>query len=302
MENLKQNIKNIALELGFSNCRVTNELSYFDEADSFLQWLELNYNYKMSFLERNLEKRFDLRNILPEAKNVIAFAIPYNYKYNFNKEIRISRCALIKDYHLVILKKLQEIDSFIKEKISNYKSKIYVDTGPVLEKQIARKAGIGWQGRNSLILTKEYGSWIFLGIIINNLELSPDAKCSDFCGNCRKCIESCPTNAITENRNIDTSKCIAYWTIESKEDSFPLNIKKNLQNWIYGCDICQQVCPWNKKAKISLCNDFDLNKVLSNLTKEIILNMDDEQFNELFKDTPIARLGLKKLKRNCNMI
>ncbi len=298
MQNLKQDIKEYALQLGFADCKITNEINYRNIENFYKEWLELKFHSKMNFLERNLEKRFDLKNILPNAKTALVFSISYNFEQKLNDEMKISRYALVKDYHLVILEKLKKVDEFIKLKAENYQSKIFVDTGPILEKQIAKKAGIGWQGRNSLIISKEYGSWIFLGIIITNLDLENDEEQPDYCGKCRLCIDSCPTHAITENRNIDASKCIAYQTIESKDEILPDFIRKNQNKWVYGCDICQEVCPWNKKAKIANCKEFVLNSDISNISKEILINLNEDEFNYLFKDTPIARLGLKRLKRN----
>ena len=298
LHNLKQDIKEYALQIGFADCKVTNEINYRNIENFYKDWLGRKFNDKMNFLERNLEKRFDLKNILPDAKSALVFSISYNFEQKINNEMKISRYALIKDYHKVIFEKLKKVDDFIKLRTTNYKSKIFVDTGPILEKQIAKKAGIGWQGRNSLIISKEYGSWIFLGVIIINLDLENDEKHPDYCGKCRLCIENCPTQAITENRNIDASKCIAYWTIESKEEIFPDFIRKNQNKWVYGCDICQEVCPWNKKAKIGNCKEFILNNDISNISKDILMNLNEELFNDLFKETPIARLGLKRLKRN----
>ena len=298
MEELKLNLKSLASDLGFADCKVTDEISLTMAESHFRKWIEKKYNYKMSFLERNIEKYFDLKKVLPEAKSTIVCSISYNFKQPVNKDLKISRYALIKDYHTVILEKLKRIDNSLCEKVENYKSKIYVDTGPVLEKQIARAAGIGWQGRNSLIISQEYGSWIFLGVIITNLDLPKDEKVEDRCGDCRLCIENCPTQAITENRNIDAAKCIAYWTIESKEDEFPDFIRKNQNKWAYGCDICQEICPWNKNAKAAECKDFVLQKDISSLSRKDIEEMNESQFKETFKDSPIYRIGLKRLKRN----
>jgi len=302
LQNLKQDIKEYALQIGFADFKVTNEINYRNIENFYKDWLKRKFNDKMNFLERNLEKRFDLRNILSDVNSTLVFSISYNFKQKTNDEIKISRYASVKDYHLVILEKLKKVDEFIKLRTTNYNSKIYVDTGPILEKQIAKKAGIGWQGRNSLIISKEYGSWIFLGVMITNLDLEQDEEHLDYCGKCHLCIDSCPTQAITENRNIDARKCIAYWTIESKEKIFPDFIKKNQNKWIYGCDICQEVCPWNKKAKIADCKDFILNNDIASISKEVIMNLNEDEFIDLFKDTPIARVGLKRLKRNIERI
>jgi epoxyqueuosine reductase len=347
-------IKQAGLELGFCDVRFARAQPLNDEFDRFKHWVDNGYNATMKYYGDRLEKRFDVRNILPDAKTVIVFA--YNYfeseSQSFNHNIplcpplirkekdysalirgkvsdnfdklkvydkdeqdiplyppllrgkekefgKISRYSLVKDYHNFLLPKLKAVIKKIEEIESGAMNKEYVDTGPVMEKAWAARAGIGWQGKNGVIISRKNGSWIFLGIIITTAEFEPDRPINDYCGTCTKCIDACPTKAIVEPKVIDAKKCIAYWTTESKADNdIPDFVSKNLNNWIYGCDICQEVCPWNKKLE----KNDKKNEFRNLLSIQELLNMNDEQFHKSFDGSPIERIKIKGLKRNANAI
>jgi epoxyqueuosine reductase len=271
------------------------------------KWIEHNFNSSMNYLGKNADKRKSVRNILNSAKTVIATAFNYytnseNIPENSNFG-KISRYSQVKDYHVVIKNNLKLLSDKIIQLKPDTENLIYVDTGPVLEKQWAVRAGIGWQGKNGLIITKEFGSYIFLGIIITSLEIEPDKPAKEHCGNCKKCIDACPTKAIIKPKVIDANKCIAYWTIETKpETDFPDFIKQNNPGWVYGCDICQEVCPWNSKVKETSITEFNTHKLPAFINCKEIEKMTKEEFNQIFGNSPVKRLGLDGIKRNCLML
>lgn len=301
MEDIKLNIKNLAKTIGFDAIGFAKAEPLVNDIQLLTKWLELRYNAKMKFFRKTLDKREDVNKILENAKTVIMLAVnyynrkEYNEDINYNEEGKIARYAWTKDYHIVIMKMLNELVKKITEIYPWAKCYCYVDTGPVMEKRWADIAGIGWQGKNSLIISKEFGSWIFLGTIITNLIIEPDQAAKNLCGTCNICIEKCPTKAINELGVIDARKCISYWTIEDKSGSIPENILNNLNGWIFGCDICQIVCPWNKNAKQTKNPDFASVKT-TKLSYLEILQISEEVYKKSYKDSPLARKKLKHLK------
>ncbi len=330
MSDIKEKIKKIAVELGFCDIGFAKAEPLEEEIINYKKWLDAGYNASMTYMERNIEKRYDVRNILPGVKTVIVTAYNYFTPFKHNNQIpestndseigklygKISRYAFGNDYHNVILPKLELLAARIEElyfatgkdkiknKHSGNQSKCYVDTGPLLEKVWAEKAGIGWQAKNSTIISKKHGSWIFLGIILTTLEFENDNQLRDHCGKCRICIEACPTGAIIEPKIIDSRKCISYWTIETKpEIDFPDSIINNLNGWLFGCDICQDVCPWNVKFQIQT-NDLNFYPV-DNETSLIIndvANMDKENFTVRFKNSPLKRPRFEGIQRNARAL
>ncbi|MFH1050092.1 MAG: tRNA epoxyqueuosine(34) reductase QueG [bacterium] len=253
--NFKNRLVEHALENGFLDLKIAGAFPLDEEFVYFKQWLESGYHADMSYLERNTGKRSDVGKVLEKAKSVIVLSHPYfpdNSDYIPKKlkyEGKIALFAKGRDYHKVIYKKLCKVAKLTTEIHPDSQYKCYVDTGPILEKQWAVRSGIGWQGKNSLINNRKYGSYFFIGIIITTLELEPDKPIKDYCGTCTKCLDACPTKAIVEPKVIDARRCISYWTIECKSDTMPEEIRKNLSGWAYGCDICQDVCPWNKISR-----------------------------------------------------
>ncbi len=301
---LKQLITEKALNLGFLDIGFAKYEILSDEIDSYSKWIDKNFNSDMQWMEKNYDKRKDTSKILSDVKSVIVLA--YNYysgnhqDYIPGKNGKISRYAWNYDYHDIIKPKLHTLAGFISENHKNHNYRVYVDTGPVLEKIWAEKSGIGWQGKNSLILSKEFGSYIFLGVILSNLELDFDSPVKDYCMSCTKCIDACPTNAIVEPKVVDSRKCISYWTIEAKPDKeFPDEIKNSISGWAFGCDICQEVCPWNRhKPKITEDLRFHPRKNETVLDIQTIRNMTQEEFSDRFRKSPVKRTKLAGLKRN----
>lgn len=295
---LKNNIKEFSFSIGINKVGFAKYRVFDTEIKLYENWLSLGYNASMDYLERNIEKRRDLSLILPEIKSVIVFALSYNTGFQHKSgNFKISRYAWGDDYHKIFEKKLKKVANFIKQSVDNFKYKIYVDTGPVLEKLWAIEAGIGWQGKNSLVLSKELGSYFFIGIMLVNLDFEPDRKVVDHCGRCNRCIQSCPTQAIVEPKVVDSRKCISFWTIEKKvTEDIPTNL--DLKGWIFGCDICQEVCPWNKKALLTDEIGFYPRNGLMNLPKQLFENLTSENFREIFKNSPIKRAKYDGLVKN----
>ncbi len=240
-----------------------------DEVNRLDEWLKQGYQGSMKYMERNIEKRKDVSLILHDVKSVISLAVNYhtNYKYTSNKNCgKVSRYAWGKDYHLIIWEMLENLESELMEIDNEFKCKYYMDTGPVLDKAWAVKSGIGWMGKHSNIINREIGSWIFIANIFTNYVFDYSLQIPDFCGNCTACIDACPTDAIVLDYVVDSNKCISYLTIENKGE-ISQSFSDKFEGWLFGCDICQDVCPWNIKffqpAKIDDFNPKDGNKEIN---------------------------------------
>jgi epoxyqueuosine reductase len=282
--------------IGFAPAEeLTNEIKKLEE------WLSKNFHAGMEYMTRNLEKRKNVKNMLPSARSIISLGMNYytpeKYSDNKNKG-KISRYAWGKDYHLIIWEKLDELVESLQADDPSFEAKTYIDTGPVMDKAWAVKSGIGWLGKHTNVINKEFGSWFFIANIITNFEFKYYIPIEDFCGSCTACIEACPTNAIVDEYILDANKCISYLTIENKK-KIPEKFKGKFDNWIFGCDICQDVCPWNNKfSRVTKQTEF----FPINENKEIhindILSLTKEEFNRRFKDNPVKRAKLSGLKRN----
>lgn len=298
---LTQKIKQKALEIGFSKVGIAKAEKLGDEAVKLSQWLAKRFHADMFWLERTFEKRANPKEILPEAKSIICVALNYFQKIPKpkNGQGKISIYALGKDYHIILKSKLEELLNFIRDLVPEVKAKIYVDTGPVMEKVWAVRAGLGWIGKHTNLITKEFGSWVFLGEIICDLELEYDEPIADFCGRCTRCIDACPTNAIVEPYVLDSNKCISYWTIEFKGENFPDDLRRNFDNLIFGCDICQEVCPWNLKfQKETTLDDFKAFEYNINPDLMELAKLKEDEFRLLYKESPIKRAKFKGFMRN----
>ena len=286
--------------VGFAKAEELNE-----EIKNLVEWLRRGYQAGMKYMEHNLEKRKNVNKVLSDAKSIISLAINYYTEENYSNEPnsgKISRYAWGKDYHLVVWDKLLVLENSLKELDPSFNSISYVDTGPVMDKVWAKKAGLGWFGKHTNLINKEYGSWIFLANIITNYEFNYSTEIEDFCGSCTACIDACPTNAIVEEYVVDSNKCISNLTIENKED-IPIELKGKFDNWLYGCDICQDVCPWNIKFyQITPLQEFRPNKDLKEIPLDDVLSMNNSQFREKFAISPIKRAKLKGLKRNAEFL
>lgn len=284
--------------VGFAKAEVLTE-----EIIKLKEWLRKGYQSGMKYMERYLEKRKNVNEILPVAKSVISLALNYYTDNEYSNEKgkgKISRYAWGKDYHLVIWDKLSVLENSLKDQDPSFSSISYVDTGPVMDKVWAKKAGLGWIGKHTNLINKEFGSWIFLANIITNYEFDYSTEIEDFCGSCTACIDACPTNAIVEEYVVDSNKCISNLTIENKGD-IPVEFKGKFDNWLYGCDICQDVCPWNVKFyQITSLQEFG--PVEKEISLKDIKSMNSSQFKERFSSSPIKRAKLKGLKRNAEFL
>jgi len=299
-----QIVTQIAQKLGFDLIGFAEVTPLFTEIDGLKSWLNNGFSSKMSYMERNIEKRFDVREILPSAKSVISLALNYYVKGEFtnnHQNGKISRYAWGTDYHYVLWEKLEQLIAELKKIDDNFEAKSYVDTGPVMDKAWAVRSGIGWQGKNSNIINSKIGSWFFIANIINNYEFLTSKIVTDHCGNCTACIDACPTNAIVEPYVVDANKCISNLTIENKGE-IPIEFKNKFDSWIFGCDICQDVCPWNQKfateTKIEQFQNGDNREV----DLKTVSEMTNSQFKNKYEISPIFRAKAKGLKRNAKFL
>lgn len=297
---LTRSIKEKALEIGFTKVGITSAEPFDHAADHLASWIERGFHGLMQYMERGHEKRRDVKQILPSARSIISLAVNYKTEHDPNTDtLKISRYAWGTDYHEVIPAMLEQLLQEIKLIAPEVEGRYYVDTGPLLEKAIAQRAGIGWMGKHSNVITREVGSWVFLAEILLNLDLEYDAPHQDFCGTCTKCIEACPTDAITQPYVVDATKCISYLTIELKAvNEIPQPQAEQLNGWLYGCDICQEVCPWNRFGKDSSNENFQPRLENTQLQPAQLEVMEQEEFSRRFRKSPIKRTKLAGLKRN----
>ena len=297
---ITQIIKSKALEIGFTKAGVTSAEPFDEAADRFSAWVAGGAHGLMKWLERDHEKRRDVRNILPDARSILSLALNYYTERDARdvRDLKISRYAWGTDYHEVLPSMLRRLLDEIKQIVPGAEGRFYSDTGPLLEKAIAERAGVGWRGKHTNLITPEQGSWVFLAEIILNIELEPDAPAEDRCGTCTRCIEACPTDALTPYE-IDATRCIAYLTIELKpEHDIPVELATKLDGWIFGCDICQEVCPWNRFEKPTTIAEFAPREEILSLTPDSIETMAQEEFSNRFRNSPVKRTKLAGLKRN----
>ncbi len=296
-------IKNEASRLGFGFCGISKAEFLADEAPKLAQWLKENKNGKMAYMENHFDKRLNPTLLVDDAKSVISLL--YNYytpiKQNDISAPKISKYAYGIDYHLVIKDKLKELFLFINEKIGEVGGRVFVDSAPILERAWAAKSGLGWIGKNGNLINKGNGSFYFLAELIIDLELDYDGPTTDHCGTCTACIDACPTEAIVSPKIVDGSKCISYFTIELKE-AIPLEMKNKFNDWAFGCDVCQDVCPWNKFSKQHNEPLFNPKPELINKTNNEWIEITEHIFNELFKNSPVKRTKYNGLKRNIDFI
>ena len=292
-------IKDESKRLGFSSCGISKARFLSEEADNFEKWLTKGYQGSMSYLEKNIDKRLDPRLLVPGSKSVISLS--YNYfppkKLNEENNFIISKYAYGKDYHKVLKKKLKKLFASIREKIGEIEGRVFVDSAPIHERAWAKLSGLGWVGKNSLLINENKGSYFFLAEIICDLELEYDEPVLNRCGSCTRCIDACPTDAITEAQVIDAKKCISYLTIENKEN-IPEELNGSLTDSIFGCDICQDVCPWNKRSTPHNEKEFLPNKELKKLKRKDWIEITEETFNKIFEGSAVKRTKYKGLTRN----
>lgn len=289
-----------ARELGFDLIGFAKAERLDKETDRLMEWLKIGYHSGMEYMNRNLEKRRDVKLILNDARSVISLALNYytEHKHKNEKDLgKISRYAWGKDYHLIIWEKLELLEEYLKEMDPNFNCISYVDTGPVMDKAWAVRAGIGWLGKHTNVINRELGSWFFIANVISNQEFDYNEIIPDHCGTCRACIDACPTNAIVQEYVVDSNKCISYLTIENKGE-INKEFKDKFDNWLFGCDICQDVCPWNNKFS-TLTREKEFEPVHgTELKLTEVINFTEQEFINRFETSPIKRAKISGLKRN----
>ncbi len=305
-KHLTNKIKSKALEIGFDKIGIAKAESLDKESEKLDTWLQKGFQAEMRWMEREPEKRADPTILFPEAKSLIVLALnyytPHRHK-NDNETAKVSRYAWGDDYHDVVKEKLFELLEWIQDEIPDTRGKVCVDTAPIMEKAWAARAGLGWIGKHTNLITKELGSWVFLGEILLNMELEYENEwVDDHCGSCTACIDACPTDAIVSPFLVDSKACLSYATIELRTPKLPPHITNNLEGWLYGCDICQDVCPWNRFEKPTIEKRFEprRNNVSPNLKE--ILSLTKEEYVEKFRRSAMKRTKLLGLKRNAQAI
>jgi epoxyqueuosine reductase len=295
-------IKAEAKRLGFDFCGISKAGFLEEEAPRLEAWLKANRHGKMEYMENHFDKRLDPTLLVEGAKSVVSLL--YNYYPSQIQDAgapKISKYTFGKDYHEVIKEKLKEFLNTLKEQIGDVNGRAFVDSAPVLDKAWAKKSGLGWIGKNANLINKQQGSFFFIAELIIDLELEYDGPIDDYCGTCTRCIDACPTGAIVEPFVVDGSKCISYLTIELK-DAIPEEFKNKMDNWAFGCDVCQDVCPWNRFSMPHHEPQFTNQTGLLQLTKEEWFELTEETFNTVFKQSAVKRTKYKGLKRNLEFI
>jgi len=296
-------IKEQARKLGFDFCGISRAEHLKNEEPRLEQWLNQNMHGKMHYMADHFEKRLDPTKLVEGARSVIS--LMYNYfpeqELNAKDNYKISKYAYGKDYHFVIKNKLKSLFSFITEHIGEIKGRAFVDSAPVMERAWAQKSGIGWIGKNGLLLNRQSGSFFLLAELILDLELEADHPIKDYCGSCTQCIDACPTQAIVEPYLLDARKCISYLTIELK-DEIPQDFEGKMENWIFGCDICQDVCPWNRFSQPHQEPQFQPHPHLKEMKKSDWQEITKEVYNEMFRQSAVKRTKYQGLTRNIQFI
>src|SRR5437016_4080313 len=295
---LKARLISYAQQIGFDSCRIA-ACNAPKHATEFREWLRAGAHGEMNYMERGEEKRCDPQKVLPGARSIVVLALNYfqgqQVQASEDAKGKIARYAWGDDYHQVVESKLDKIDTFLRDFGGD--QKCYVDTGPILERDHAAKAGIGWHGKNTMLIDERFGTWFFLAEILTTLELPPDRPVPDRCGTCERCIKACPTGAITAPHRLDARRCISYLTIELK-GSIPLELRPLIGDRIFGCDDCLDVCPWNRFAQVSHETAFSARQSTTGMSLREYLQLNDAEFRGFFKNSPIKRIKRRGFLRN----
>lgn len=302
-QKVTQLIKSKAAELGFTFCGVAKAEFLEEEAPKLEAWLKRGYQGKMGYLENHFDKRLDPTLLVPGAKSVVSLVYNYYPKKNLvqDDQLKIAKYAYGEDYHFVVKDKLKQLMHSIVEVAGEVEGRAFVDSAPVMERAWAQRSGLGWIGKNSLLLNRQMGSFFFLAELVIDLELEYDGPVKDYCGTCTACMDACPTDAIPSPYVVDGSKCISYFTIELKEE-IPTEVKGKFENWIFGCDICQDVCPWNRFATPHQESRFEPHPDLDKMRTEDWEEITEEVFRKIFKKSAVKRAGYKGLTRNIKFL
>ena len=295
-------VKRLAREQGFDACGISAAGFLEEEATGLENWLNAGFHGTMSWMERHFDERLDPRKLVPGAKSVISVVL--NYFPNEGQRAdapKISKYAYGRDYHKVIRGKLKRMLLCIQDEIGEVSGRGFVDSAPVMDRAWARKSGLGWVGKHSLLLSKGSGSYFFIGALIVDIELEPDGPTTDHCGSCTACIDACPTSAIVAPTVVDSNKCISYLTIEYK-GALPSEYQEKMEDWVYGCDICQDVCPWNRFSTPHAESDFNIRDAIQNNDWETWEEVTHELWEEITKGSAMRRVGFDGFKRNLGFI
>lgn len=306
MSNWRKNtelIKGEASRLGFDACNVAKAQPLDDEARRLEAWLGKGFHGGMQYMENHFELRIDPTKLVPGARSVIVLLLNYYPEQEQSFSPKISKYAYGMDYHTVIKDKLKQLLQFMRDNIGEVNGRGFVDSAPVLERSWAVRSGLGWVGKNGNLITRQQGSFMFIATLITDVELAyDDPFAKDYCGSCRKCIEACPTEAILEDRVIDGSKCISYFTIELKEMMIPGEMQGRFKDWMFGCDTCQDVCPWNRFSKPTNEPGFTPIPEVLNLTTKEWEALTEESFTSIFKHSPLKRAKFQGIQRNLKFL
>jgi len=297
-------IKQEAKNLGFSFVGIARAEHMDEEARRLEEWLNRGMHGQMHYMANHFDKRVDPRMLVEGARSVVS--LMYNYYTDAEQEDpeapKISKYAYGKDYHFVLKRKLKELLKVIRDRIGEINGRVFVDSAPVLERDWARRSGVGWTGKNTLLINPKAGSYFFLAELIIDLELAYDGPMKDYCGSCRRCIDACPTDAISpEGYLLDAGKCISYFTIELKE-ALPEEYRDKFENWMFGCDICQRVCPWNRFSQPHDEPEFEPHPDLLKMSKGEWEELTEETFREVFRQSAVKRTKYEGLKRNIRFV
>jgi len=299
----KSFIKQKANELGFFYCGFSTAGFLADEAPKLERWLRDGLHGKMTYMENHFDKRLDPTKLVEGSNSVISLLLNYYPSESQTENApKISKYAYGEDYHLVIKDKLKLLVESMKEEIGDIQGRVFVDSAPVMDKAWAKKAGLGWIGKNTNLIHPKEGSFFFIAEIISDLSFTQDPPMRDYCGTCSKCLDACPTNALATPYQIDASRCISYLTIELKDQLIPQQFNESMENWMFGCDICQDVCPWNRFSKAHQEKRFNPDFELLNLNTNDWQALTSDHFEILFKNSAIKRTGFQGLKRNINFL
>jgi epoxyqueuosine reductase len=299
-----QIIKQAALQLGFDYCGIAKAEELTEDAKRLEQWLSKNMHGKMQYMENHFDLRVDPRKLFPGAKSVITLLKNYFPSQSQNEDSpKIAKYAWGEDYHEVIRQQLHQLLFEVSKQIGHINGRGFVDSAPVLERSWALKSGLGWIGKNGNLINKQSGSFFFIATLVVDIEVQyDDPIAKDYCGTCTKCIDHCPTDAIQENKVIDGSKCISYFTIELKDALIPESMKGKFNNWMFGCDICQDVCPWNRFSQPHQEPQFEPVAAILNMSEDEWIELSNEKFNILFKKSPLKRSKFNGISRNLKFI
>ena len=299
--NYSKLIKNTAKDLGFLSCGISKAEFLEEEAPRFEKWLNEQKHGQMAYMENHYDKRLDPRLLVPGAKSVVSLLLNYyTDEHQLEGAPKISKYAYGTDYHFVIKEKLKQLFQILQEEIGEINGRVFVDSAPVMDKAWAERSGLGWMGKNTNLINKKVGSFFFIAEMILDLKLDYDAPVTDHCGTCTACIDSCPTEALTPY-NIDASRCISYLTIELK-DQIPSEFQNKMDDWSFGCDICQDVCPWNRFSKPHNEPLFEPRTELLEFTKKDWEELTEATFDTIFKNSAVKRTRYQGLKRNLTFL